>query len=196
MAKKVSRKLKEKQKRKIRNRNYAEILQKNAVIRRDVVKFDHPILFSKALDIRDEEHLKEINANNGFDLLSRLRTVVLAHKNGAGLSANQIAQPYRASVVRFDTKNRDTFFMINPEMIEHSEETESAIEGCLSFPGYFTKIERFKTITVEYLDEKFEKKKANYSGYEARVIQHELDHLSGHPSLHEYYKEKKDKGMR
>jgi len=193
MSRKVNRKLKEKKKRKARNRSKAELLQRNAVTRRDVVKFDHPILLSSTLDVKDKEYLEQINEKNGFDLLWKLKRTVVAFKNGAGLSANQIAQPYKVSVVRFDTKRNESFIMINPEITEHSEETETEIEGCLSFPGYYTKIDRFKTITVEYLDEEFREQTANYSGYKARVIQHEMDHLSGSPSLLEYYKEKKSK---
>jgi len=193
MSRKTNRKLKEKKKRQVRNRNNAETLQRNAVVRREVVKFEHPLLRSPTLNVKDQEELDRINDKNGFDLLKKLKRTVIAFKNGAGLSANQIAQPYNVSVVRFDTKRNDSFIMINPEITENSEETESEIEGCLSFPGYYTKFDRFQTITVEYLDENFEKKKANYSGYQARVILHEMDHLKGEPTLYEYYKEKKAK---
>ena len=52
-------------------------------------------------------------------------------------------------------------------------------EGCLSLPQQFAEIERSKNIEIEYLNENNKLIKAEISGYEARVIQHEIDHLEG-----------------
>ncbi len=52
-------------------------------------------------------------------------------------------------------------------------------EGCLSLPQQFAEIERSKNIEIEYLNENNKLIKAEKSGYEARVIQHEIDHLEG-----------------
>jgi peptide deformylase len=196
MSKGISRKVKERQKRSIRRRQESELLQRNAEIRTRVVKFDAPMLYSKALDIKDREHLTEINNTLGFDLFNRMKRTVIAFKNGAGLSANQINVPYNVCVIRFDTKKNDTFIMVNPKIVEHCEDQEEETEGCLSFPEYYTKIKRYHCIKVEYLDENFEKKVANYHGYEARVVLHEIDHLLGVPCLSDVYRKSKEEKVK
>jgi peptide deformylase len=85
--------------------------------------------------------------------------------------------------------------MINPKIVEHCEDIEEEIEGCLSFPEYYTKIKRYCCIKVEYFDDNFEKKTANYHGYEARVVQHELDHNAGKPCMGEFYRQEKEKKL-
>ena len=60
-----------------------------------------------------------------------------------------------------------------------SKETEAGIEGCLSYPGFQFNIVRHKEISISYLDENFVCYTKDFSGFPARVIQHEVDHLSG-----------------
>lgn len=196
MSKGISRKVKERQKRSVRRRQESELLQRNAEIRTRVVKFDAALLYSKSLDIESKDNLEKINNELGFDLFKRMKRTVIAFKNGAGLSANQINVPYNVCVIRFDTRKNDTFIMVNPKIIEHCEDQEEEIEGCLSFPEYYTKIKRYCCIKVEYLDENLDKKIANYHGYEARVVQHELDHLSGNPSCSEAYRKSKEEKVK
>jgi peptide deformylase len=68
---------------------------------------------------------------------------------------------------------------INPEIIETSEETIAYEEGCLSFPGIHEKVNRPSRVRVSYLDEKFQEHDEWFEGFEARVFQHEIDHLDG-----------------
>ena len=68
--------------------------------------------------------------------------------------------------------------MINPEIVSKSEEMYETEEGCLSLSGK-RKVRRYSKITVEYLDMKFRKKRGTYSGFDAEIIQHEIDHFSG-----------------
>jgi peptide deformylase len=67
--------------------------------------------------------------------------------------------------------------MINPVITVKSGPYETE-EGCLSLQGT-RKTTRYKTITVDYLDKKFEKHTQSFSGYIAQIIQHECDHLEG-----------------
>ena len=69
--------------------------------------------------------------------------------------------------------------MINPEITEKSEETEVDDEWCLSVPGTTGMVERFKDITLKYIDEKGKNTTLKLSGTPARVVQHEIDHLDG-----------------
>jgi peptide deformylase len=70
--------------------------------------------------------------------------------------------------------------MVNPRIVETSEETEEGREGCLSIPGYYSlKVSRHRRLTVEALDHCLEPVRIEAEGLLARVIQHETDHLDG-----------------
>ena len=69
--------------------------------------------------------------------------------------------------------------MINPKIISLHEKKVPYEEGCLSFPEHFAEIDRPEKIKIEYLDEDNSKKISAFTGFESRIIQHELDHLNG-----------------
>lgn len=73
---------------------------------------------------------------------------------------------------------KDILVMINPEITDRGGKTYESEEGCLSLTGV-RKTTRSSVITVEYLDEKFRKKKRTLRNFEACIIQHEIDHFSG-----------------
>jgi len=106
--------------------------------------------------------------------------------DGVGLAAPQIGKAIRLLVVDLSAlsdENPDLaafkIVMINPEMLEMSEEEEEANEGCLSIPGISEKVARARWIKISYLDEKFQQHTNEFEGFRARVIQHEYDHLEG-----------------
>ena len=105
---------------------------------------------------------------------------------GIGLAAPQIGLAIRLVVVDLDVLSEDfpefkefRRVYINAEILETSEDTESMEEGCLSLPGIHEKVTRPTRIHVKYLDENFVEHDEEFSGYPARVIQHEYDHLEG-----------------
>ena len=69
--------------------------------------------------------------------------------------------------------------MVNPQIVEFSEAKDVEIEGCLSFPNMNGKVERSKWIKVEAQNLKGKKIKKKFKGWEARIFQHEYDHLDG-----------------
>jgi len=69
---------------------------------------------------------------------------------------------------------------INPELLEESEETCTYSEGCLSLPGISENVVRPKTIRLRYLDEDFNEHEETFTDFQARIVQHEYDHLEGH----------------
>ncbi len=69
--------------------------------------------------------------------------------------------------------------MINPRIVEASAETEPGWEGCLSFLQYRVRVSRPTAITVEYLTLDGQPRRMKASGFFARVLQHEIDHLDG-----------------
>lgn len=97
----------------------------------------------------------------------------MAHNRGIGLAAIQIGVPAKVFIA-FDT------VFINPEIVEKSEEIYIAEEGCLSLPQkLYYKVNRHKKISIRYFNENKEQKLESYEGLEARIIQHEMDHLNG-----------------
>jgi peptide deformylase len=107
-----------------------------------------------------------------------MSTVMLQHR-GIGISAPQVGVNIRVLVVNLTRKNEDNIAIINPRIVEASEEMVEAKEGCLSFPGVEVKVKRPATITIEA--ESFEGKTItlDLKGLGARVVQHEMDHLDG-----------------
>lgn len=109
------------------------------------------------------------------------------NSNGVGLAAPQIGRAIQLFVMDTDImtedlegeKNLGPMVFINPEVISGSEEKTIMEEGCLSIPDVRDDIARPGSIQVRYLDRNFEEKTQEFSGWPARVIQHETDHLNG-----------------
>ncbi len=106
--------------------------------------------------------------------------------DGIGLAAPQIHHSIRLFVIRKPTEDRakeielgPVKVFINPTLSEYSEETWKAPEGCLSIPTIRAAVERPKEITVEYTNLEGKQIRERVSGWEARVIMHEYDHIEG-----------------
>ena len=69
--------------------------------------------------------------------------------------------------------------MVNPEIIEESEETDTKDEGCLSIPGIYEPVKRPTWIVMKYLDENLVEHQERIEGFAARMTLHEYDHLDG-----------------
>lgn len=125
------------------------------------------------------------NIHDAAELLVRM-VDRLRELNGAGLAAPQIGASVKVIVV--EVRKTDVFpdrptspllQMLNPVIVEQSGTTATDWEGCFSVPGLMGLVARDETITVEYTSEDGTEARERYSGYVARVIQHEIDHLNG-----------------
>ena len=99
--------------------------------------------------------------------------------NGIGLSANQIGIMERVFVMYSDIKNKKTMVCFVPRIVSFSDEEIVMEEGCLTFPGLWLKVSRPDGIEVIYEDENGEKQEKAMFGLEARIFQHEYDHMEG-----------------
>ena len=105
------------------------------------------------------------------DLLETLE----AHKDGCvGMAANMIGVNKR--IIVFDNEGK-YMVMFNPEIIKRAGPYE-AREGCLSLPGTRS-AKRWKSIKVQYQNEKFQTRFKTFTGWTAQIIQHEIDHCEG-----------------
>lgn len=140
--------------------------------------YGQPVLRKEAEEIENTPELKQFIA----DMYE-----TLTQAEGCGLAAPQVGKPWRLFVVDGDELAEDypeckgfKRAFINPELLEESEETCTYSEGCLSLPGISENVVRPTTITMRYLDENFEEHEETFTGFCARIVQHEYDHLEGH----------------
>ncbi|MGH7570006.1 MAG: peptide deformylase [Gemmatimonadales bacterium] len=97
---------------------------------------------------------------------------------GVGLAANQVGVARRVAVVDVGDDS-PLLVLINPTIVARGAEIETAEEGCLSIPDLFGDVARPRTVTLEALDRDGRPYRVAASGYKARAIQHEIDHLDG-----------------
>lgn len=122
---------------------------------------------------------KPVEPDEDIDHITRDMSHILTQsKTGVGLSANQAGYLKRVIIMNYPTFQ----ILTNPEIVYVSKEVEIKEEGCLSYPGIFVDIERYKSIHLmcdewsgcrEYFD------------FPARIIQHEIDHLDGKCKVNE-----------
>lgn len=98
---------------------------------------------------------------------------------GVGLAANQIGIAQRVAVVDVGEEAPPPIVLINPKIVEAGAETAVAEEGCLSIPEIFSEVERPDSIVLEALDRDGKPYRLSLSGFKARAVQHEIDHLDG-----------------
>jgi len=142
--------------------------------------YGQPVLRKVTTDI-DPENYPKLNEliDNMFE--------TMYHADGVGLAAPQVGLTDRIFVVDLSpvaSEEHPEFrdfkkVFINAHITERSGEIELIEEGCLSIPGIHEKVPREGEIRIEYLDELMQPHHESYSGYMARVIQHEYDHLDG-----------------
>src|SRR5574343_1490755 len=136
----------------------------------EIVWYNADILRKKSTPV------KEVDAEFG-DFLHRFKKTIQNRSDCAGLSANQVNFDY--SVIGVKQPDNEVLILINPEIVRYSEETNSEHEGCLSVPGIHALVERSSTIEVKFRDITFMEQQQEFTGFVARVIQHEVDHLNG-----------------
>ena len=104
----------------------------------------------------------------------------MLNANGAGLAAPQIGINKRIFVANLPGNEKTPMhFFINPEIKFLSNNIISAQEGCLSIPGIYGNVSRPAAINLNWQDITGEKFSENFTGIDARIIQHEVDHLNG-----------------
>lgn len=140
-----------------------------------VLKYPHPSLRVDNAEFGEDE----------LDEASRLAKemfLVMYAAQGVGLAAPQVGVNKRLMVYNASGDRKkwlDETVLVNPRIVEYGEGKDVAVEGCLSFPDMSGSVERSKWIKVEATSLKGKKLKKKFKGWEARVFQHEYDHLEG-----------------
>ena len=136
----------------------------------------HPVLR------KETEKIGDIN-DEIRDLAENMIKTIKHVGNGVGLAANQVGESKSMLVVDLSITDEDPIghplVVINPEIIEESEEEVEDIEGCLSIPDYSEKVVRPRDVTIKYRDLDGNEQEIRATDFLARVLQHEIDHLHG-----------------
>jgi peptide deformylase len=156
----------------------------------EIVQAGHPVLREQARPLTpDEIASKEIQK-----LIESMRKTMYAAP-GVGLAAPQIGLSLQLAVIEDraeyhkdisaeqlgERERRPVPFhaIINPRITEQSDDVAEFFEGCLSLPGFSALVPRARTIRAEFLNERGMKETLEASGWYARILQHEIDHLRG-----------------
>lgn len=146
---------------------------------------DNPILRAKSVSVKRVDRV----------LAEELKETMLA-EHGLGLAAPQIGVNERVFTMKLlrgvkneqenetdaedsDVQDYTVLVCANPEILEKSEEMVLGEEGCLSLPKVWEKVWRHERILVRFMDERGKEKILELSGLNARIFQHESDHLDG-----------------
>ena len=167
-------------------------------MRLPIVQVGEAVLRQRARPLAPEEiHSKEIQK-----LIAHMRETV-RKAPGVGLAAPQIGLALQLAVIE-DRKEyhkelsaeqlalrerRPVGFhvLINPTVTPLEDKTVEFFEGCLSLPGFFALVPRARRVRVECLDERGKPRRIEASGWYARILQHEIDHLYGHLYIDRMY---------
>ncbi len=115
--------------------------------------------------------------DNIRQLVERMIDIMIKNK-GVGLAAPQIGVPLRLFIISLDGKRESVKVYVNPNFTLTGE-LDSVEEGCLSVPGIFTRIRRYKNCKVTAADLDGNEFTEEADGLFARVLQHENDHING-----------------
>lgn len=136
----------------------------------DILKYGDPILRQTARPVT--------RITSETSRLIKKMTTVMRAANGLGLAAPQIGASTR--IIVYDANEGDGLrVLINPKILSMSGEQTEPKEGCLSIPGLQGIVKRANELRVKGFDEKNRPVTRRVKGLEARVIQHEIDHLDG-----------------
>jgi len=147
---------------------------------KEIVKFPDPFLRLKAKPVKKFDKELQTLIDDMYE--------TMINEPGVGLAAPQIGESLRLVVIEYAEEPEEEgapepkpkrYVLVNPEIIEKSEEMVEGIEGCLSVPGLIGKVDRHEKITVKALTRHGKPQKVKAEGWMARIIQHEMDHLDG-----------------
>ncbi len=159
-------------------------------MRLKIVQVGEPVLRQRARPLLQEE----------IALPETQQLIVWMHETmrdapGVGLAAPQIGLPLQLAVIedrpeyakdigadRLAERERQAVsfqVLINPRIVEQSEQQVEFFEGCLSLGGFSALVKRSRQVAVEYWDERGEPQRIEAQGWYARILQHEIDHLHG-----------------
>ena len=133
-------------------------------------QYPDPVLRLQAHDVREFD-------DDLAQLVERMKRL-MRDARGVGLAANQVGVLRRVFVIQ-EAEDAEPRALVNPVIVERSQDTETDDEGCLSMQGVVVGVERAERVRIDARDERGEPVELALEDLAARVAQHELDHLDG-----------------
>jgi len=148
-----------------------------------IAKLGNPVLRKVAKPVQLDELC---NPNSGLQVLIDDMIETMHHEGGVGLAAPQVNQSIQIVVLEYAENERypnegiiPLTVLVNPVLSEYSNETKDGWESCLSLVDFRGIVPRSTKITLDAYDRQGRKIHKRVSGFEAVVLQHEIDHLKG-----------------
>jgi peptide deformylase len=156
----------------------------------DIVQVGEPVLRQHARELAPEEIISE-----NIRRLIQVMHETLRDAPGVGLAAPQIGEPLQLAIIedlpeysrnltaqQIAERERQAIpfhVIINPKLTPAGEPEVEFFEGCLSLSGFTALVPRYDRVHVDYLDENATRRTITATGWYARILQHEIDHLNG-----------------
>ena len=155
-----------------------------------ITQIGEEVLRGEARELSREEILSATTQ----ELIEHMRETMRSAP-GVGLAAPQVGMPLQLAVIEdreeyhaklapaqlFERERKPVPFhvLINPRIVARQDSAVEFFEGCLSVTGYAAVVPRARAVTVECLDERAQRRRVEATGWYARILQHEIDHLNG-----------------
>lgn len=142
-----------------------------------VYTYPNPVLAqkSKKISIIDQSVRKLAS-----DMAETMFSYGSEHESGVAIAAIQVGVPIRMTIIKDEENPKRYYALINPELVKGSKEHHEDMEGCLSVPQKYGKVNRFEKVKVKGINLDGKKIEVRAEGLLARVLQHEIDHMNGH----------------
>jgi len=120
-----------------------------------------------------------LNSSEFLENIEEMKKILA--QDGVGLAATQVNWPIQLFMLCIDKEDNkiDPTIFLNPKILSFSKKEIRSEEGCLSFPYLYIKVSRPGSITWEYQDLEGNRHETTSTGFYARAVQHEIDHLNG-----------------
>jgi peptide deformylase len=139
----------------------------------DILKLGDPRLYENCEPLTRDELPQVMEWVK--DLHEAMEDIRKRYGFGRGIAAPQLGIMKRLFYLNLDKP----YIIINPEIVDQSEEMFEFWDDCMSFPNLLVKVKRHQSLTLEYLDEDWGKQSWKVEGAISELIQHEFDHLNG-----------------
>jgi peptide deformylase len=139
----------------------------------DILKLGDPRLYENCEPLTRDELPQVMEWVK--DLHEAMEDIRKRYGFGRGIAAPQLGIMKRLFYLNLDKP----YIIINPEIVDQSKEMFELWDDCMSFPNLLVKVKRHQSLTLEYLDENWEKQSWKVEGAISELIQHEYDHLNG-----------------
>lgn len=140
----------------------------------NILQYPDPRLKNKAIPVAIDKLQSQVIQTIIDDMFE---TMYQAH--GIGLAATQVNISLQIITMDLSETQNTPICLINPQIVNQPQDITLSTEGCLSFPGIYVNIKRYKTIDIKFLDRQAQEHNLHVNDLLSICIQHELDHLNG-----------------